>query len=60
AIYAASKIYRGILSKIEARGYNPFMERVYVPKTEKLQILLGEILRTRLPFRQDQMVPVNT
>ncbi len=60
AIYAASKIYRGILAKIEARGYNPFLERVYVPKTEKLQILLGEILRTRLSFRQEQMVSVNT
>lgn len=60
AIYAASKIYRGILSKIEARGYNPFLERVHVPKTQKLQILIGEIVRTRLSFRQGQMVPVNT
>lgn len=60
AIYAASKIYRGILFKIEARGYNPFLERVYVPKKEKLQILVGEIIRTRLSFRQGQVLPANT
>jgi len=59
AIYAASRIYSGILTKIEARDYNPFLGRVYVPKTKKLQILLREILRNKLPFRQDQMVPVS-
>lgn len=60
AIYAASKIYRGILSGIETRDYNPFLERVHVPKTEKLQILIREVIRTRLPFGQRGIVPVNT
>lgn len=48
AIYAASKIYQGILHKIEARGYNPFLGRVYVPLGKKLRILLGEVLRSRV------------
>lgn len=48
AIYAASKIYRGILMKIEARNYNPFMGRVFVTQKKKLSILLQEIFRTRI------------
>ena len=48
AIYSASKIYRGILKKIELRNYNPFEGRVFVPQPKKLQILVGEALRTRL------------
>lgn len=47
AIYAASKIYKGILLKIEARNYNPFLGRVFVSQGKKLLILLGELLRTR-------------
>ncbi|UCF65230.1 MAG: phytoene/squalene synthase family protein [bacterium] len=47
AIYAASKIYQGILLKIEARNYNPFLGRVFVSQGKKLLILLGELLRTR-------------
>jgi phytoene synthase len=48
AIYSASKIYRGILKKIELRNYNPFQGRVFVPQSRKLQILVGEAVRTRL------------
>ena len=48
AIYSASKIYQGILSKIEARGYNPFLGRVYVPLGKKFSILMGEVMRTRV------------
>jgi phytoene synthase len=48
AIYAASRIYRGILKRIEARDYNPFLGRVYVPKHSKLSIVFGEILRTKI------------
>ena len=48
AIYSASKIYRGILRKLELQDYNPFKGRVYVPQFKKLQILVSEALRTRL------------
>ncbi len=45
AIYAASRIYRGILGKIEHTGYNPFLGRAYLPMHQKLSILLHERLR---------------
>ena len=48
AIYSASKIYRGILKKIELQNYNPFQGRVFVPQSKKVQILIGEAVRTRL------------
>jgi phytoene synthase len=32
AIHSADKIYRGILHEIEARNYNPFLGRVFVPQ----------------------------
>jgi phytoene synthase len=48
AIFSASKIYRGILQKIELQNYNPFQGRVFVPQSKKLQILIGEAVRTRL------------
>jgi phytoene synthase len=48
AIYSASKIYRGILRKIELQDYNPFLGRVYVPQLKKAQIVLTEAIRTRL------------
>ncbi len=57
AIYSASKIYRGILRKIEARDYNPFLGRVFVSQMKKIGILSREILRTRfnpLPERLPQ------
>lgn len=47
AIYSASRIYRGILRKIELRNYNPFLGRVYVSSQRKISIVAGEILRTR-------------
>ncbi len=48
AIYAASRIYRGILLKIEARNYNPFLGRVWVTQTKKLRIVLAELFKTRV------------
>ena len=48
AILSASKIYRGILLKIEARDYNPFLGRVFVSQMKKVAILIREVLRTRV------------
>jgi len=48
AIYSASKIYQGILLKIEARNFNPFLGRVFVSQGKKFLILMGELLRTRV------------
>lgn len=48
AISSASKIYRGILRKIEERDYNPFLGRVFVPQRKKMQILAREVLRTKI------------
>ncbi len=48
AIYAASKIYQGILIKIEARNYNPFLGRVWITQGKKFRILLEEIFKTRI------------
>ena len=48
AISAASKIYRGILLKIAEQDYNPFLGRVFVPQQKKMQILLSEVVRTKL------------
>lgn len=47
AIYAASKIYQGILTKLEASDYNPFLGRVFVPFFHKIRILFHEILRSK-------------
>jgi 15-cis-phytoene synthase len=55
AIYSASKIYRGILPKIEANDFNPFCGRVYVPTGKKLRILLQELARTRLHIVQSRL-----
>lgn len=48
AIYAASKIYQGILTKLEAKGYNPFLGRVFVPFSQKMKILIKEIALSKL------------
>lgn len=48
AIYAASRIYGGILNEVEKRGFNPFLGRVVVTKASKLAILFQEIIKTRL------------
>jgi 15-cis-phytoene synthase len=47
AIYSASRIYRGILYRIEDAGYNPFPKRVFVPTKEKAAILLSEYFMAR-------------
>ncbi len=54
AIYSASKIYRGILPKIQANDFNPFCGRVYVPTGKKFSILLRELARTRLHILQSR------
>ena len=55
AIYSASKIYRGILYKLEAQNYNPFLGRVFVSQKKKVGILLQEIARTRLIPQLDRV-----
>lgn len=55
AIYSASKIYQGILHKIEARDYNPFLGRVYVPLGKKLGILMGEVLKSRVRMVSEKL-----
>ena len=60
AIYSAAKIYRGILRKIEARDYNPFLGRVFVPSIQKMGILLHEGLRTRVLSAQEKLFPVHS
>ena len=60
AIYAAAKIYRGILRKIEERDYNPFLSRVFVPSTQKIKILLHEGLRTKILSAQEKLFPVHS
>lgn len=60
AIHSAAKIYRGILRKIEARDYNPFLGRVFVPSIEKMGILLHEGLRTKVLSAQEKLFPVHS
>ncbi len=55
AIYSASRIYRGILKRIQARDYNPFLGRVYVPKHRKMGILIQEVLRTKWLAAQERL-----
>lgn len=50
AIYSASKIYNGILHKIENQNFNPFLGRVFIPQIKKISILFKEILKTRIPL----------
>ena len=52
AIYSSSKIYRGILRKIEAQEMNPFLGRVFVSQLKKIGILIHQLVRTRLFPRQ--------
>lgn len=44
AIRAASKIYRGILTRIEQEKYDPFRGRVFLPKKQKLALIAREYL----------------
>jgi phytoene synthase len=55
AIYSASKIYQGILQKIEKRDYNPFLGRVYVPLGKKFKILMREVLRNRVRMMKEKL-----
>ena len=59
AIYSASKIYQGILRKIEARDYNSFLGRVFVSQVKKIGILLQEIFLTRMPLIPGRKVEFN-
>jgi phytoene synthase len=43
-IRCASRIYRGILHKLEANDYNPFRGRVWLSRPEKMRIIFAEYL----------------
>lgn len=60
AIYSAAKIYRGILRKIEDHNYNPFLNRVFVPSTQKIGILLHEGVRAKFLSAQEKLFPVHS
>lgn len=60
AIYSASKIYRGILHKVIDQGYNPFLGRVFVPKSKKFAILFKEVLRTKILTTEGELAPANS
>ena len=60
AIYSAARIYRGILRQIEARNYNPFSSRVFVSSTQKIGILLHEVLRMKVLSAQEKLCPAHT
>ena len=60
AIYSAAKIYRGILRQIEARNYNPFSSRVFVPSIQKIGILFREVLRMKVLSAQEKLCPVHS
>jgi len=60
AIYSASKIYRGILHRIEAQDFNPFLGRVFVPQAQKFGILAGEIVRTKVLNAPKRLIPAGT
>ena len=60
AIYSAARIYRGILRQIEARNYNPFSSRVFVPSIQKIGILLHEVLRMQVLSAQEKLCPAHT
>lgn len=53
AIYSASKIYDGILHKIENRDFNPFLGRVFLSQSRKMAILVREVFKSRLETIQE-------
>ncbi len=59
AIYSASRTYRGILTKLEEREYNPFKGRVYVPFRTKVAILLTQVIKTRLSAFWKGLIGIN-
>ena len=60
AIYSSAKIYRGILRKIEAQNYNPFLNRVFVPPIQKVGILLHEVLKMKVLSAQEKLCLVHS
>lgn len=56
SIYTASRIYREILKKIEERGYNPFLDRVFVSKNEKLKILISEYIKYKFAKNRRKLI----
>ena len=60
AIYSAAKIYRGILRRIEAQNYNPFLGRVFVPTIQKVGVLVHEGLRSKFLSVQEKLRPVHS
>lgn len=60
AIYSAAKIYRGILRKVEALDYNPFLERVFVPSVQKIVIIIQEGIRAKVLSAQHILSPGQT
>ena len=60
AIYSSAKIYRGILRKIEAQNYNPFLDRVFVPPIQKIGILLHEVLKMKVISAQEKLCLVHS
>ncbi len=57
-ITSASRIYRGILGKIEERNFDPFQGRVFVPTSNKIGIILSEVLRSRLPLGKGSAIGI--
>ncbi len=57
AVAAASRIYRGILVELEEHHGNPFLGRVFVPKSRKFIILLQEVMRSRLKPKEASVLP---
>jgi len=45
AITAASRIYSGILTRLEENDFNPFLDRFFVSKSRKLSMLFVEYVR---------------
>jgi phytoene synthase len=52
AISSASKIYSGILNKIEKNDLSPFFGRVFVPAKKKLTILFSEYFKARFSSKK--------
>ena len=57
AIRSASRIYRGILRRIEAQQHNPFAGRAFVSQRRKMAILSGEAVRTRFLWLKEHLRP---
>lgn len=60
AIYSSSKIYRGILYKIEAQELNPFKGRVFISQMKKIGILFQQLVRTRMLPEQRKGIAIDS